>query len=74
MFYNVVQRWGFGMAKERGGRMTTLVIDCQNCEHCKFNRAYESCDLRIKNKIIYNHKKEAENCGHYKQKKEVEDE
>lgn len=53
--------------------MKTLVKDCQNCEHCKFNRAYELCDLRIKNKIIYNHKKEAENCSHYKQKEEVKE-
>ena len=44
-----------------------LVIDCKNCIHCEFHKAYESCELRTQNRIIYNHKKEAENCGYYKQ-------
>ena len=44
-----------------------LVIDCQNCIHCEFHKAYESCELRTKNRIIYNHKQEAENCDYYKQ-------
>ena len=34
----------------------------------EFHKAYESCELRTQNIIIYNHKKEAENCGYYKQK------
>ena len=33
-----------------------LAIDCQNCVHCKFHKAYESCELRTQNIIIYNHK------------------
>lgn len=44
-----------------------LVIDCKNCIHCEFHEAYESCELRTQNRIIYNHTKEAENCGYYKQ-------
>lgn len=49
--------------------MKILVRHCFNCVHCEQHRAYESCTLKTKNKIIYNGKREALSCNSYQQKK-----
>ena len=48
--------------------MKVLARHCFNCVHCEWNRAYESCALKTKNRIVYNGKREAANCNRYKQK------
>ena len=49
--------------------MNELARHCYNCVHCEFHRAYESCALRTKNRIIYNGKREAASCDCYEQRK-----